>query len=394
MPAPRLVPVAPTQGSPTAIDRSPFWLGSAASSALRLYLPGIAEKHASISEREDGYYLSPHSSATVVRLDGRPISGPTKLIDAAVIDLGPTARFEFVTGAPRAKPAEEEPAEPIYEGAPARKRPWWKRPRRPKSKRVGFPIWGWVAIALIVGAVGYGGVVLVRIIQTGSQDQGGPPPLTEIEGRIYDSLMLESTRNIERGATLLDLGLTDEALRQFAEAITILEASPIARNEWVAQSINTVAKTVQDIYQQARLRPPSGLRASTGKATDLSRALSSNLTADQFQTAIGAVQSSFEANYQRRFTITGQDHAEHVSLYGPRSAIDIRVRDLTQAEIAFLIGAFGRAGIRVKDFSKDAILQAQIRAAMARGWSDRAGTGLHLHVDRFRDRRDKWTVKP
>lgn len=393
MPAPRLVPVAPTQGAPTAVDRSPFWIGSASSSALRLYLPGIAEKHASISEREDGYYLSPHSSATVVRLDGRPISGPTRLNDAAVIDLGPTARFEFVTGAPRAKPVVEEPAEPVYEGAPARKRPWWKRPRKPKSKKVGFPLWGWVAIVLIVAAVGYGGMVLYRILQTSGEEQGGPPPLTEIEGRIYDSLMVESTRNIERGATLLDLGLTDEALRQFAEAITILEASPIARNEWVAQSINTVAKTVQDIYQQARLRPPSGLRAATGKAFDLSKALSSNLTADQFQAAIVNVQTSFETNYQRKFTITGQDHAEHVSLYGPRSAIDIRVRDLTPPQIAFLIGAFGRAGIRVKDFSSDAVLQAQIQAAMARGWSDRAGTGLHLHVDRFRDRRDRWTVK-
>jgi hypothetical protein len=68
------------------------------------------------------------------------------------------------------------------------------------------------------------------------------------------------------------------------------------------------------------------------------------------------------------------------------------VRNLTQVQITFLITGFGSQGIRVKDFSKDAILQRQIRAAIARGLADRAGTGLHLHIDRFRDRRDPYTV--
>ena len=39
--------------------------------------------------------------------------------------------------------------------------------------------------------------------------------------------------------------------------------------------------------------------------------------------------------------------------------------------------------MRVKDFSTDAVLQAQIRAAYDAGRGDRAGTALHLHVDRF-----------
>jgi hypothetical protein len=50
-------------------------------------------------------------------------------------------------------------------------------------------------------------------------------------------------------------------------------------------------------------------------------------------------------------------------------------------------------GIRVKDFSDDAVLRAQIRSAHAAGLSARAGTGLHLHVDRFPNRRDRWTVQ-
>ena len=74
---PMLVPVPPTQGDPATVDRSPFWIGSSASSALRIYLPGIAERHASITEREDGFYLSPFPGAAPPVVDGRPLSGPT-----------------------------------------------------------------------------------------------------------------------------------------------------------------------------------------------------------------------------------------------------------------------------------------------------------------------------
>lgn len=373
------------------MDRSPFWIGASASSALRLHLPGMAERQASITEREDGFYLTPFSSATVVRVGGRQISAATRLSDADVIEFAPAARYEFVTGAVRVKPVEREP-EPEYAPEAPRRPPWWKRKRRAGSAQVGFPLWAWLAIALIVAAGVYGASLLVRTVRSATGAPQGPPPLTEAEGRLYDSLMVESTRSLERGATLLDLGLQEEGLRQLADAITILDASVIARNPWVEPSINTVAKAVRDIYEAHRLNPPAGLRAAGGKLADLSQTLSSNLTADQFRQAVDRVQGAFEAAHSRQFTITGQDHAEHVSLYGKGSALDIRVRDLSTEQVRFLIDAFGRSGIRVKDFSTDAILQAQIQAARARGWNDRAGTGLHLHIDRFRDRRDRWTV--
>src|SRR5512138_3232424 len=113
--APKLVPVPPTAGEPAPVDRSPFWIGSGSTASFRIYLPGIAERHASVTEREDGFYLSPFPGATAPRVDGRPIGGPTRLLDGQVIELGPTARWEFVTGATRAKPPEPEPAsEPEY----------------------------------------------------------------------------------------------------------------------------------------------------------------------------------------------------------------------------------------------------------------------------------------
>jgi hypothetical protein len=57
-----------------------------------------------------------------------------------------------------------------------------------------------------------------------------------------------------------------------------------------------------------------------------------------------------------------------------------------------VVDACRQRGIRVKDFSQDSILQLQVAAAKRAGLLDRAGTGLHLHIDRFAGRRDRWTV--
>ncbi len=99
-------------------------------------MPGVAEKHASISERQDGYYLSPFGAGTAVRLNGERVATATRLVDGAVVELGPSARYEFVTGEARVKPVVAEP-EPEYESVlePGRKRRWWQRPRRVRSSR-------------------------------------------------------------------------------------------------------------------------------------------------------------------------------------------------------------------------------------------------------------------
>jgi hypothetical protein len=257
---------------------------------------------------------------------------------------------------------------------------------------VGFPVWAFVAIGLLAAALIYGGVVLFRAVQAGTEVVEGPPALTPVEGQIYDSLMADAGKSIERGSTLLELGLNQEALQEFGKAVSVFDGSPLAGNPLVRPSIEALFSTVTRIYQSKKFAVPAGFRAAKGKVADLSTALAQQLTVDQFQAALDAVQTAFQTKFARRYEITGADHAEHLSLYGKGGARDIRVRDLTGEQIDFLISGFAARGARVKDFSKDAVLQAQIRAALARGWSDRAGTGLHLHVDRFRDRRDQWTV--
>ncbi len=382
-----LVPVAPTQGEPAALDRSPFWIGSSASASLRIYLPGIAERHASITEREDGWYLSPFPGAAPPEVDGRAITGPTKLADAQRIRLGPTALFEFVTGEPRAKPPEPEP-EPEYTPAPARKRRW----RRRKTGEVGFPLWAIAAIVLIAGAVGYGGYLLYRTVAAGKQVETPPPSLTEFEGRMYDSLMTAAQASIERGTQLLELGLKDEARAQFAIGIGVFDGTMLASNPWVKPNIEALIASVQRIYKEKSEAVPAGLKTVTGKVADLSKSLAARLTSDQFEATVTQTQATFKARFQREFVVTGRDHAEHLSLYGPHGAMDIRTKDLTPDQVGFLRDAFKTSGVRIKDFSLDKILQDQIAAALARGRKDLAGTGLHLHVDRFRDRRDKWTI--
>ena len=63
------------------------------------------------------------------------------------------------------------------------------------------------------------------------------------------------------------------------------------------------------------------------------------------------------------------------------------------AIVLMMVAAFTGKRVRVKDFSSDQVLAAQVAAAIRAGRPDVAGTGVHLHVDRFRDRNDRWTVR-
>ncbi|HLL82513.1 MAG TPA: FHA domain-containing protein, partial [Longimicrobium sp.] len=70
---PRLVPVAPTRGSEAPLSASPFWVGTGAGCGLRLHLPGVAERHVALLEREDGIWLVPvRAVQPAPRLNGSP----------------------------------------------------------------------------------------------------------------------------------------------------------------------------------------------------------------------------------------------------------------------------------------------------------------------------------
>ena len=380
MPTPSLAPVAPTRGVPLTLGGvSPAWIGSAPDAALQLLLPGVADRHVALTEREDGWWLTPGRGATL--LNGVPLSGAQALADGDVIEVAPGYRYRFTSG------AAEAAAAPLP-SAPAQPRARKKRPKplgRARTSRPIAPIAvALVAVLLVAGAAGAIWFGLFR-----AEKAGGV--LSDEQGMQVDSLMVVAYDHVERGSTLLELGLADAAADEFARGVNTLALSSYRNHPTVKPRIEALEASVAAIYRDRKLTVPPKYAASraTLRPDQLRQA---SLSPAQFAAAFGQVASGFEARFGSAIAVTGRDHAEHLSLYGPGGALDLRSRTMTPEEVAFVVSECRSRGIRVKDFSQDSILQRQIAAATKAGLLDRAGTGLHLHIDRFANRRDSWTV--
>jgi hypothetical protein len=215
--------------------------------------------------------------------------------------------------------------------------------------------------------------------------------LSDEQGLEVDSLLSVASDHDERGNTLLELGLSDVAAEEFARGVNTLALSSYRNNPVLRPRIEALEASVAAIYRNRKLTvPPKYANARATLPPDKLRQAS--LSVDQFTTAFAAVAAGFEARFGSAIAVTGRDHAEHLALYGAGGALDIRSRTMTPDQIGFVVAECRSRGIRVKDFSQDSILQRQIAAATRAGLLDRAGTGLHLHIDRFANRRDHWTV--
>jgi len=207
MPAPALVPIAPTRGAPLLLSGgAPAWIGSAADSAMQLFLPGIADRHVALTEREDGWWLTAGRGATL--LNGLPLSGAHALADGDVIEIAPGYRYRFTSSL-------EEPAAAPAPSAPApRRRKQPKSLGRARGNRPVVPIAvAVVAVLLVAGAIGAIWFGLFR-----AEKAGGV--LTDEQGMQVDSLMVVAYDHVERGSTLLELGLPDVAADEFAATAT------------------------------------------------------------------------------------------------------------------------------------------------------------------------------
>ncbi|HEV7703116.1 MAG TPA: FHA domain-containing protein [Gemmatimonadaceae bacterium] len=385
---PKLVPVAPTQGAPTSIALTPFWIGSAPGSALQLQLPRVAPRHVAVMEREDGFYLSPVAGVSPApTLNGRAVSGLTRMQNGDVIEIVPGTVWRLETGEPL--PVEVEEAGDSFvpvAGRSGKKKKKRKMRRgggggRGRSIVVGFAVLALVALLVVAGVVVY----------RGATHESQVTPLSDTDAALFDSLLLVSYDHMERGSTLLDLGLSDQALQEFARSTNVIETSRLRDNPWVKPRIAALEATVGEIYRTRSINVPSQYK--NAKATvSIASSLKAQLSAADFETRFLAMQTRFSSQFHRQVVVTGRDHPEHLSLYGRGGAIDMRVNDLSREQVQWIVANCRAAGIRVKDFSTDSVLQAQIQNAIKAGLSDRAGTGVHLHVDRFADRHDKYTV--
>jgi FHA domain-containing protein len=377
MPEPTLTPVPPTPGSPVPLGtRSPAWIGARADGLIQITLPGVADRHAALVEREDGWWASEGSGAATV--NGQPLSGSRLLASGDVLEITPGYRYEFSTGA-------AEPVAAVAPPAPVRKR----RKRRHKSASDQQRPYAVVAVVLgIILLIGAAGVGIWFAVD---HSRHGKDILTDQQLVEFDSLMVVADDHVERGSALLELGLEPKALDEFAAAVNTLTASDLRNHPELAPRVGALEAAIGAIYQERHLKTPSSyLGKTTTLSADQQRA--ATLTVTQFATAFAQVAAAFEARFGQAIEVTGRDHAEHLSLYGPGGALDLRARTMSPAQVAFVTTECHARKIRVKDFSQDAILQAEIRSAVQSGKLDQAGTGLHLHIDRFGGRRDRWTV--
>ncbi|HSE97715.1 MAG TPA: hypothetical protein VLD57_05545 [Blastocatellia bacterium] len=120
------------------------------------------------------------------------------------------------------------------------------------------------------------------------------------------------------------------------------------------------------------------------------------LTPAEFQKRFAALRRKFREEHGRDIVLTGADHGEHRRLYGPGSAFDIRARDLTREQVAYIIETGRRLGLRIKDFSTWTKVAAHNSRVLSLGRPlDTLATGLHLHIDRMGpSRSSRMTTRP
>jgi hypothetical protein len=380
MAAPSLIPVPPARGTTVSLGGvSPIWIGSEVGVAVRVLLPGVAAKHVGLIEREDGWWAVPGNGPATV--NGVELRAARRLDDGDVLMVVPGHAYRFASGATVA-------AAPAAPKAPRRKR---------KPDRVGVPLGDRIralplgmlvttvlAIALLIGAG-------VAIWYAATRAGHSPALLTDQQAIEFDSLLSVAYDHVERGNTLMELGLADAAAKEFARGVNTLALSDLGAHPQVKPRIEALEASIATIYRERSVSVP---KAYAGATTKLSpdQLRSASLSVPQFAAAFADVEQAFRARFGDTITVTGRDHPEHVSLYGRGGALDLRTRDLAAAQVLFVVNACRERGIRVKDFSQDSILQLQVAAAKRAGLLDRAGTGLHLHIDRFAGRRDRWTV--
>lgn len=115
----------------------------------------------------------------------------------------------------------------------------------------------------------------------------------------------------------------------------------------------------------------------------------------QFLTRVSEIQRRFEEKFGRKFTITGRDTSAHSRLYGHGRAIDVRVRDLSSAQVQFIVATARSLRMRVLDFStSDRVYQHNMRVISLGRSLDTMATGVHLHINDVRGSSPEYTARP
>lgn len=383
---PTLVTEPPLPPAQFPLRGATLRIGSAADAPIRIDHPLVELRHAMLLEREDGWWIA--ASGDRVHVNGVPLQGEQRLRHGDRLLLGAGAVLRFDSGVVDTPVKKLTATKPVL----ARKRRRWRVPR------LGMPSFKWrsaapfIAILFVFAVAGGFAWFAWRTWGTRPVDVAVVAPLTVPQATQFDSLLTIAYDHIERGQVLVEYGANSAALDEFASGIAAITTSALRNVPYVRERVEALRASVADIYRSRNLSVP-GTYASARRTVSLATSgLRAALTVEQFAAGFAAVQALFATRYGSSLFVTGSDHPEHLSLYGAGGAIDVRSTTLRPEQVQFVVDAARTKGIRVKDFSQDAILRAQIAAAMKAGLAGRAGTGLHLHIDRFANRRDAYTV--
>ena len=375
----RLVPVPPTPGIEVILtDLARCVIGSDPSAHVAIDEPGVRGQHCVLEYHASRWVLV--DADPTVLVNGRQLSSATRLFDRDVIAVSATLSWEFVSGELRT--AELSMPLPVHRR---------KRRRRAEGFDTSRPKHRWSVFGFVMGSmflVALAGVAVWYVRQPGSSTAG---VLSDAQAIRFDSLLTTAYDHLERGNSLLELGIQGEAALEFARGINTLALSDLRNHPQVKPRILALESSVAAIYRARQLAVPEAY-ASVRSALSAEKIRAAVLSRDQFAHAFDLVSGAFQLRFGSAIVVVGRDHAEHLSLYGPGGALDLRTMGLTAEQVAFVIAQCHSYGIRVKDFSQDSILQRQVRAAVSAGLGERAGTGLHLHIDRFAARHDRWTI--
>lgn len=231
-------------------------------------------------------------------------------------------------------------------------------------------------------------VFLISLVSEARIQQAGATTTTQ------DQILVAARQHFQKGEECLVAGDADCARREFDSAIEeFLQSGVDLRGDerllsaWreMIEKINRyeTSPLAANGKQLWRSQDFDGRPAQDPVGEVASSELEGPLDVSTFQRRFAELRKRFQEKYSRDITLTGADHAEHRRLYGAGSAYDIRVRDLTREQVAFIISTGGKLGMRIKDFSTwENVAAHNARTLMLGRPLDTLATGIHLHIDR------------
>ena len=384
---PQLVPVPPSPGTTVPVPATPFRIGSGEGVELRLSDEGVADQHVAIMQRDDGYWLNPvRGVRPQPLLNGVYLTNASRLRDQDHLQIVPGVVYEFVSGERREGESDSDGATDEADSGrtfakkqdPRRKTLAPLRPQTAAPTPARSATW-LIALALLLLAAA-AAFVLTRF----TMRNGHLVPLAPADARLFDQQLNDANHRVERGSTLLDLGLGDAALQEFTHAISNLGTSRLRDNAWVQQRTGAVTMAVTDAYRTRGLEVPAVFGSAARSNVSSADALIARYPVEEFARRLSQAQQAFASRFGRQVTIAGRDLPEHVSLYGVGGAVDFRVDDLSEEQTQFLLSQLRAQHLRAVDYSSDPAVQDELHSTSA---TDLPGVvrnqKLHLHVDRY-----------